>query len=78
MKKKYTPPKLVPLKDVTLQDGFVCLDGIKIGKYIEREGKAYFQIKDKSPHRSAERGTRLVEISIDDLGRVRFCREDMI
>ena len=72
MKKEYTPPKLVRIKDVTLQDGFICLDGIKIGKYIERDGKSYFQIADKNPNRSDERGTRLVEISIDDLGKIDF------
>jgi len=75
MKRNYNSPKLIRIENVTLRDGFICLDGIKIGKYIQRDGKAFFQIKDKNPHRSDERGTRLVEISIDDLGKIDFCDE---
>lgn len=42
---------------------FVRVDGVKIGKRIKgADGKARLQVCDKDRRRSAERGTRLVEV----------------
>jgi hypothetical protein len=78
MKAKYTPPKCVSLGQICRDREFILIDGIKIGKYVERDGKAYLQILDKDPNRSRERGTKLVEILIKDLGKIAFCGDEDI
>ena len=50
---------------------FVRVDGITIGKRVTGpDGKPRLQVCDKDRRRSAQRGTRFVEISVDDLGEV--------
>lgn len=48
-------------------DGFVVVDGVKIGKAVKRDGEVCIQWKDKNKHRSARRGTDKVEAHIQDL-----------
>jgi hypothetical protein len=48
--------------------GFVIADGVKIGKRIVKDGVVKIQLCDKDRRRSAERGTRLVEVTIEELG----------
>lgn len=48
--------------------GFVRVDGITIGRRVVKDGKPKLQVCDKDRRRSAERGTRLVEVTIEELG----------
>jgi len=50
---------------------FVRVDGVKIGKRVKGpDGKLKLQVCDKDRRRSAQRGTRFVEITPDDLAEV--------
>ena len=48
--------------------GFVTVDGVKLGKRVVKDGIPKLQVADKDRRRSAERGTRLVEVSVEELG----------
>jgi len=50
--------------------GFVRVDGITIGKRVVTGGKAKLQVCDKDRRRSAQRGTRFVEVTVEELGDV--------
>jgi hypothetical protein len=50
--------------------GFVRVDGITIGKRVVKDGKPRLQVCDKDRRRSAERGTRFVEVTVEELGEV--------
>ena len=45
--------------------GFVTVDGVKLGKRVVKDGIPKLQVADKDRRRSAERGTRLVEVSVE-------------
>ena len=47
--------------------GFVTVDGVKLGKRVVKDGIPKLQVADKDRRRSAERGTRLVEVSVEEL-----------
>lgn len=51
-------------------DGFVTVDGVKIGKAVRRDGEVFLECKDKNKHRSARRGTDKVEVHIRELAEV--------
>ena len=47
--------------------GFVTVDWVKLGKRVVKDGIPKLQVADKDRRRSAERGTRLVEVSVEEL-----------
>jgi hypothetical protein len=50
------------------EKGFVLVDGVKIGRRVVRQGAIKIEFCDKDRRRSQERGTRLVEVSVEELG----------
>lgn len=51
--------------------GFVTADGVKIGLLVQLSGGGTaLQVCDKDRRRSAERGTRLVQVPIQDLAKL--------
>jgi hypothetical protein len=48
-------------------DGFIFVDGVKLGKPISCEGEPAIELCDKNRHQSSRRGTRLVIIRVADL-----------
>lgn len=49
------------------REGFVIVDGIKIGKVVQGPNGPTLQFCDKNRFRAAKRGTRYVELSIQSL-----------
>ena len=47
--------------------GFVIVDGVKLGRRVVKDGVVKLEVCDKDRRRSAERGTRLVEVSVQEL-----------
>ena len=51
-------------------EGFIHVDGIKVARRVERDGRAYLQFHDKCKRRSSERGSEMSEIPADVFDRV--------
>lgn len=49
--------------------GFVFVDGVKVARCVKRKGELRLQFCDKDRRRSAQRGTRYVEVAVRDLAR---------
>lgn len=48
-------------------DGILSVDGIKVFRKIEREGKIFIQVKDYDRMRTKCRGTYFVEVELEVL-----------
>lgn len=62
-------PQPAPAPESLVQvdgDGWVRIGGILIGRKIERNGETLLQVCDKDKRRSAERGTRFLEVPLVD------------
>jgi hypothetical protein len=64
----YTPPP-APAPNLVRVDGegWVRIDGILIGRKVERNGQIMLQVCDKDHRRSSERGSRFLEVPLTDL-----------
>lgn len=58
-------------KVVLQRDGFLCVDGVKIGRLV----RGCLELKDKDRYRSRERGSEYIYIPIEELtaALVAFC-----
>lgn len=65
----YVPPPAEPPKNLVRvdQEGYVRVDGVLIGRRVNRDGEVMLQVCDKDHRRSAERGTRYPEVSLTEL-----------
>lgn len=61
------PEKCKPIVDAR---GFVFVDGVKLALLVQNSDGAALQICDKDRRRSAERGTRLVQVSLQELAKL--------
>lgn len=47
--------------------GFVCVDGIRVARLVERDGTRLLQFADRCRGRSSRRGTRYVEVPVKEV-----------
>ena len=50
-------------------DGYTYVDGVKVARRIERDGKAYLQFPDRCKRRSSERGSDMAEVSAEEFDK---------
>lgn len=50
--------------------GFVCVDGIRVARLVERDGTRLLQFADRCRGRSQRRGTRYVEVPVREVANL--------
>lgn len=50
--------------------GFVCVDGIRVARLVERNGTRMLQFRDHCKPRVKKRGTRYVEVPVREVARL--------